>query len=85
MNINDIDDKNFLVRVTVALEFLWEDSRIRVRVNDSSSMETPITVDYEFVQNIWIPDFFVYDLQDFRIMKLIGQQPQGGLRKEGVK
>ena len=52
MNINEIDEKNYLVRVTVALEFVWEDSRIRV--NDSSSFDTPVTVDYAFVEKIWI-------------------------------
>ena len=80
MNINEIDEKNYLVRVTVALEFVWEDSRIRV--NDSSSFETPVTVDYAFVEKIWIPDFYVYELQDFRIMRVVGQHPQGGLRRD---
>ena len=76
LNINDIDEKNYLLRVTVALEFAWEDNRIKI--NESTSTTTPITVDYEFVDKIWIPDFYVYNLQDFRIMEVI--QQQGGLR-----
>ena len=73
IDINNIDTVDFTISVTVALKLAWVDNRIP---RPKSSF---ISVDPEMLLHIWMPDFYFYDLQEFRTLEVF-QGLQGGLR-----
>ena len=75
LDIYEIEE-NFRLRINVELYFSWPDDRIIIGTTEKSSS---VNVDFGFIKQIWIPDFYVYDLQDFRRLKVF-QLPQGGLK-----
>ena len=77
MDINEIDEKDFSFSISVAIKLLWQDDRILNPINENN--KSRINVDLGFAKKIWKPDFYFYDLQNFRMMNSF-QQPQGGLR-----
>ena len=74
LDINEIDQQDFSISVTVHMKMAWIDNRIIVEGNHS----TTISIDVDFIQNIWIPDFYFYDLYHFRNLRAL--RLQGGLR-----
>ena len=79
LDIYEIEE-DFLLRINVQLDFSWPDDRIIV----DSGGDTTVNVDFRFINQIWMPDFYVYDLQNFRRLKVF-QLPQGGLKMRKSK
>ena len=73
IDINNIDAVDFSISVTVAIKLAWVDNRIP-RPNISF-----ISVDPDMLEHIWMPDFYFYDLTEFRTLEVF-QELQGGLR-----
>lgn len=72
LDINKIDTQDFSISVTTALKFAWIDNRIK------HPDQRKTNVDLDFMNNIWTPDFYFYDLQSFRTLEIF--RLQGGLR-----
>ena len=76
LDINEIDAADFSFSVSVALKFAWVDNRV-VMLSPDTDLD-PVNVDLAFVHQLWTPDFYIYDLQQFRRMTIF--KDQGGLR-----
>ena len=75
MDINKIDEDDFGFSITLHMTFYWFDNRIKF--DENSSDITTANVDISFLNEIWIPDFYIYDLNYFR--ELESFRIQGGL------
>ena len=62
ININKIDSKDFSFTVNVAFFFSWLDNRVEI----FNGSENTINLDLQFLEKIWTPDFYIYDLLMFR-------------------
>ena len=65
IDINAIDAENSGISVYLYLNFSWNDKRFKI----NSTKET-INVGIDFLENIWKPDFYVYNLMSFNGMKV---------------
>ena len=72
LDINEIDTHDFSISVTVHMKMAWIDNRVKVNHSGTTNL------DIDFAENLWMPDFYFYDLYNFRILRAI--RLQGGLR-----
>ena len=63
--------------VTVSTQFLWVDNRV-IKLKKGVSK---LNLEPNILNELWIPDFYIYDLQSFHNFKLF-RDVQQGLRIE---
>ena len=71
----DMDNSDFAV--TVSTQFFWVDNRV-IKLKKRVSI---LNLDPNILNELWIPDFYIYDLQSFHNFKLF-RDIQQGLRIE---
>ena len=62
LQIHEIDDIAFTVSLSLNLIVSWRDFRITGPTPDDPQEIIPI--DVRFVQNLWLPDFYIYDMKE---------------------
>ena len=72
-----IDMDNSDLAVTVSTQFFWVDNRV-IKLKKGVSK---LNLDPNILNELWIPDFYIYDLQSFHTFKLF-RDLQIGLRIE---
>ena len=77
LDITEIDEIDYGFSINVVLETHWKDNRIHIA--NHHQQEGSINVDFDLSKKIWTPDFYFYDLQEFRTLTNF-EEPQGGLR-----
>ena len=60
MEIYEVGETDFTIHVNMFMTFVWEDNRL----NFTSTKETSMDVDEEFIKTIWTPDFYIYHLKE---------------------
>ena len=60
MEIYEVSEIDFTIHVNMFMTFVWEDNRL----NFTSTKETSMDVDEEFIKTIWTPDFYIYHLKE---------------------
>ena len=74
----DIDSENSAVCLSVFFQFFWIDRRINI-TNVSEIDGRIVNVDLSLINQIWLPDFYFYDLRSFKKHELF-RDNQGGIR-----
>ena len=79
MEIYEVSETDFTVHVDMFMTFIWQDNRL----NFTSTKETSVDVDEEFIKMIWTPDFYIYHLKELEGYN--GVTSMGGLtvQKQG--
>ena len=72
-----IDMDNSDLAVTVSTQFFWVDNRV-IKLKKGVSK---LNLEPNILNELWIPDFYIYDLQSFHNFKLF-RDVQQGLRIE---
>ena len=75
LDITQIDTQDFGFSMSVFLQFIWTDNRISME----ASNKTDENLHLSFIELLWVPDFYIYDLQSFRTYHLL-KDIMGGLR-----
>ena len=75
LDITKIDTKNYGFSMSVFLQFTWTDNRIIME----AATKTEENLHLSFIELLWVPDFYIYDLQSFRTYQLL-KDIMGGLR-----
>ena len=78
----DIDAKNSAIDIAAFFHFFWKDSRIRINASEIDG-ET-VNVDPSLIEEIWLPDFYFFDLRSFKKQELF-RDVQGGIRLRRTK
>ena len=73
-----IDMDNSDLAVTVSTQFFWVDNRI-IKLKRRVSV---LNLEPGILNELWIPDFYIYDLQSFHNFKLFRELQQGLRLKE---
>ena len=74
IDINKIDPWDYSFSVNVAFIFSWVDNRVDI-LDKSKNI---LYLDLGFLNHLWTPDFYIYDLKLFKILGVL--QKTGGLR-----
>ena len=74
LDIYGVQNDDFTIDTNIAMTLTWFDDRIMMsnRTNDS------ISVDVRFIDNLWKPDIYFYDLKSLTFTE--GISPEKGLR-----
>ena len=75
LDITKIDTQNYGFSMSVFLKFTWIDNRVIM----GASNKTDENLHLSFIEHMWVPDFYIYDLQSFRTYQLL-KDTMGGLR-----
>ena len=75
LDITKIDTQNYGFSMSVFLKFTWTDNRVIME----ASNKTYENLHLSFIEHLWVPDFYIYDLQSFRTYQLL-KDTMGGLR-----
>ena len=75
LDITQIDTQDFGFSMSVFLQFIWTDNRVSME----ASNKTDENLHLSFIELMWVPDFYIYDLQSFRTYHLL-KDIMGGLR-----
>jgi hypothetical protein len=65
-HVDEIDPR-FTVSILMYLNVIWEDSRIQGPAQDDPTQMIPI--DFGFVDSIWLPDIYIYDMKEILLSK----------------
>ena len=79
----DIDAKDSAIAISAFFQFLWKDSRISIKNVHEIDGQT-VNVDPSFIEDIWLPDLYFYDLRSFKKHELF-RDVQGGIRLRRTK
>jgi hypothetical protein len=61
MDILEVNDKQFSITLTMYFEVQWDEPRLLSNVTHSEDSSVP--VDLQFLNNLWVPNIFIYDLR----------------------
>ena len=75
LDITKIDTRNYGFSISVFLKFVWTDNRIIMETSNNTDENLHLS----FINYMWVPDFYIYDLQSFRTYELL-KDIMGGLR-----
>lgn len=64
-----VNDKEFCITVTMYLSVQWPEPRLRTNMTVDSGDWTPI--DLQFLEHLWVPNIFIYDLKSFAALNVI--------------
>ena len=79
MEIYEVSETDFTVHVNMFMTFVWQDNRL----NFTSTKETSVDVDEEFVKIIWTPDFYIYHLKEIEGFNGVTSMRGLTVKKEG--
>ena len=65
------DTENFGLSLHIFMRFSWVDNRLEVNRKAEGSKNQIVTVNPKFMENIWVPDLFIYELQSFKRLELV--------------
>ena len=65
------DTENNGLSLHIFMRFSWVDNRLEVNRKAEESKNQIVTVNPKFMENIWVPDLFIYELQSFKRLELV--------------
>ena len=63
LDILSVNDKEFSITMSMYFSVMWQESRIVTQNKIEPGFWYPVSL--EFLQYIWIPNVFIYDLKSF--------------------
>ena len=76
LDIYKINYDDFTMDLNVYMRFSWIDNRLIL--NETTSAD----VNVDFIQNLWIPDFYIYDLKQLQTRQIITPEKGLNIKKE---
>ena len=73
LDIYRINYEDFTMDLNIHVRFTWNDNRLS---NNKTGFNSDVDVD--FIENLWVPDIYIYDLKDLRTRRTL--TPEEGLR-----
>ena len=74
LEIYEVHERDLTIHVDLFMTFSWQDNRL----NFTAGKETSANVDKHFIDNIWMPDIFIYNMK--KIEGFNGVTTMRGLR-----
>ena len=58
--IYEVNEKDLTIHISLSMAFSWQDNRL----NFTSRKTTSADVDKHLIDNIWMPDFYIYNMKE---------------------
>jgi len=69
MDVLTVNDKEFSVTLTMYFSVQWEEPRLVTNLTVEPGQWTP--VDLKFLDELWVPNIFIYDLRSFTALDVL--------------
>ncbi|XP_023323455.1 glutamate-gated chloride channel subunit beta [Eurytemora carolleeae] len=69
LDILGVNDKEFSITLSMYFSVQWEESRIQTNNTVEADSWSPVSL--EFLQDLWVPNIFIYDLKSFKSMDVL--------------
>ncbi len=69
MDIMGVNDKEFSVTLTMYFSVKWDEPRLETNNSVAEGQWTPI--DLQFMNQLWVPNIFIYDLRRFSALNVL--------------
>ena len=76
LDIYKINYEDFTMDLSVYVKFSWIDNRLEI--NKTLIVDEDIEIDVDFIEKLWFPDIYIYDLKEMRTRRTLS--PEEGLR-----
>ena len=64
-----VNDKEFSITLTMYFTVIWAEPRIVTNLTVDAETFTPI--DLNFLNHMWVPNIFIYDLRSFKTINVL--------------
>ena len=71
IKVISVDEKDFSLTFETFFNIEWQDERLELTKHHSKAGLVP--VDEELIEDIWLPNVFVYDLNSFEVVEVLGK------------
>ena len=74
MDVLEVDDKNFSVKLNMYFGVFWTEERLKLPTNLNSTKMNEVRwlpIDLKFMDHLWIPNLFVYNLVSFKALECL--------------
>lgn len=69
LDILSVNDKEFSITMSMYFSVMWQESRIETNNTIEPGFWYPVSL--EFLQDLWIPNVFIYNLKSFENLKVL--------------
>ena len=69
LDILSVNDKEFSITMSMYFSVMWQESRIETNNTIEPGFWYPVSL--EFLQDLWIPNVFIYNLKSFANLKVL--------------
>ena len=72
LDVLRVDDKKFSVQINMYFGVLWTEDRLKLPKADNSSAPVSwLPIDLNFMNHLWVPNVFVYNLVAFETLECL--------------
>ena len=69
LDILSVNDKEFSISMSMYFSVMWQESRIWTNNTVEAGMWYPVSL--EFLNDLWIPNVFIYNLKSFSSLQVL--------------
>ena len=69
LNILSVNDKEFSITMSMYFSVMWQESRIITNNTVEPGFWYPVSL--EFLNDVWIPNVFIYNLKNFKNISVL--------------
>ena len=72
LDVLRVDDKKFSVQINMYFGVLWTEDRLKLpKASNSSDPVSWLPIDLNFMNHLWVPNVFVYNLVAFETLECL--------------
>lgn len=80
-DVINIDDDKFTITFSMYFGVRWREPRLRNY--DNTTIPSWLAIDLDFINNLWLPNVFIYDLKEFKTIYVLHKLAALFVVKEG--
>jgi len=80
-DVINIDDEKFTITFSMYFGVRWKEPRLKNF--DNTTIPNWLAIDLDFVNNLWLPNVFIYDLKEFKTIHVLHKLAALFVVKEG--
>lgn len=85
LDVLRVDDKKFSVSLSLYFGVVWKEHRLIMPPEGSNNSGASwLPIDLDFMNNLWVPNAFVYDLVDFTAVNCLEKLAGLWILKENI-
>ena len=79
LQYTSVDDRNFIINMVMYMILTWDEPRIEF-VGNTSAKHKMVALGTEFINQVWLPDLYIYSLMSAKITKIAENIAAAGMK-----